>query len=122
MKTRALKKVLVALCCAAVSVSASAAEYLLTVTRPNNLHIIDPAKRAVVRSIAIPGDGVPGSIVVPKDGKIAYVLTNRMESVVGIDLDSGKPVFRADFSTPQRRVKGFFAVAVSEDGRELYVH
>ena len=122
MRTFALRKALVALCCAAASVSACAAEYLLTVTRPNNLHIIDPAKRAVVRSIAIPGDGVPGSIVVPKDGRTAYVLTNRMESVVGIDLDSGKPVFRADFSTPQRRVKGFFAVAVSEDGRELYVH
>jgi quinohemoprotein amine dehydrogenase beta subunit len=113
---------LVALCCAAASASASAAEYLLTVTRPNSLHIIDPARREVVRSIVIPGDGVPGSIVVPKDGKVAYVLTNRMESVVGIDLDSGKPVFRADFSTPERRIKGFFAVAVSEDGRELYVH
>jgi len=56
------------------------------------------------------------------DGKIAYVLTNRFESFVGIDLDSGKQVFRANFSTPQRRVKGFFATAVSADGRELYVH
>lgn len=125
MKTVALRKArmgLVALCCAAASASGLAAEYLLTVTRPNNLHVVDPAKRAVVRSIALPGDGVPGAIAVPKDGKTAYVLTNRMESVVGVDLDSGKTVFRADFSTPERRVKGFFAAAVSEDGRELYVH
>ncbi|MCK9984070.1 MAG: hypothetical protein AzoDbin1_00542 [Azoarcus sp.] len=125
MRMLSIKKapmVIVALCCAAASLPALAAEYLLTVTRPNNLHIVDPAKRAIVRTINLPGDGIPGAIAVPKDGKTAYVLTNRMESVVGVDLDSGKPVFRADFSTPQRRVKGFFAVAVSEDGKELYVH
>ncbi|NMG14687.1 quinohemoprotein amine dehydrogenase subunit beta [Aromatoleum bremense] len=117
-----MKKLLVALCCVAASASAIAAEYLLTVTRPNTLHVIDPAKREVVRSVRIPGDGVPGTITVPKDGKVAYVLTNRMESVVGIDLDTGNQVFRADFSSPGKRIKGFFAAAVSEDGRELYVH
>lgn len=122
MRRLHLKKAFVALCCVAASASALAAEYLLTVTRPNSLHVLDPVKREVVRSIVIPGDGVPGAISVPKDGKIAYVLTNRFESVVGIDLESGKQVFRADFSTPERRVKGFFAAAVSEDGRELYVH
>ncbi|WP_246264130.1 quinohemoprotein amine dehydrogenase subunit beta [Aromatoleum toluvorans] len=113
---------LVVLCCAAASLPAFAKEYLLTVTRPNNLHVVDPEKREVIRTIVLPGDGIPGAISVPKDGKVAYVLTNRMESVVGVDLDTGKPVFRADFSTPQRRVKGFFAVTVSEDGKELYAH
>ncbi|HJV28238.1 MAG TPA: quinohemoprotein amine dehydrogenase subunit beta [Aromatoleum sp.] len=122
MRKLPIKKTLVALCCVAASLPAFAKEYLLTVTRPNNLHVIDPEKREVIRTIVLPGDGIPGAINVPKDGKIAYVLTNRMESVVGVDLDTGKPVFRADFSTPQRRVKGFFAVAVSEDGKELYVH
>ena len=122
MRTLHLWKAFVALCCVAASASALASEYLLTVTRPNNLHILDPVKREVVRSIVIPGDGVPGAISVPKDGKIAYVLTNRFESIVGIDLETGKQIFRANFSTPKRRVKGFFAAAVSEDGRELYVH
>ncbi|WP_041656228.1 quinohemoprotein amine dehydrogenase subunit beta [Azoarcus sp. KH32C] len=122
MRMLPIKKALVVLCCAAASLPAFAKEYLLTVTRPNNLHIVDPEKREVIRTIVLPGDGIPGAISVPKDGKVAYVLTNRMESVVGVDLDTGKPVFRADFSTPQRRVKGFFAVAVSEDGKELYAH
>ena len=117
-----MKKLLVALCCIAASASAVAAEYVLAVTRPNTLQVIDPVKREVVRSIALPGDGVPGTITMPKDGKTIYVLTNRMESVVGVDLESGKQVFRADFATPGRRIKSMFGVAVSEDGSELYVH
>lgn len=117
-----LRKGAVLLALAALSGPAIAAEYLVAVTRPNTLHLIDPAKREVVRSMPIPGDGIPGTITIPKDGRVAYVLTNRMESVAGIDLDTGKQVFRADFSTPGRRIKGFFGAAVSEDGRELYVH
>jgi quinohemoprotein amine dehydrogenase beta subunit len=97
-------------------------DYLLTVSRPNSLHMIDLAARKLVRTYPLPGDGVPGAITVPADGKVAYVLTNHNESVVGIDLDSGKQVFRADMSTPGERVKSMFGTAVSLDGRKLYVY
>lgn len=104
------------------STAAAAADYLLTVTRPNTLHVVDVAARKVARSIGIPGDGIPTGIVLPEDGKTAYVLTNRFESIVGIDLDSGRQVFRADMSEGDLRIKSMFGLAVSRDGRRLYVH
>lgn len=101
---------------------ASAADYLLTASRPNQLHLVDVAARKVSRTYDIPGDGIPVSIAVAKDGKVAYILTNHFESVVGIDLDSGKQVFRADFSDPTTRVKAMFAITVSDDGTRLYAY
>lgn len=102
--------------------AALAGDYLLTGSRPNNLHMLDLATRKVVRTYQIPGDGVPGPISTPADGKVAYVLTNHLESVVGIDLDSGQQVFRADMSTPKERVKSMMGMTVSLDGSKLYVY
>lgn len=102
--------------------SALAGDYLLTGSRPNSLHMIDLAARKVVRTYPLPGEGVPGPISVPADGKIAYVLTNHLESVVGINLDSGQQVFRADMSTPGERVKSMMGMTVSLDGSKLYVY
>jgi quinohemoprotein amine dehydrogenase beta subunit len=102
--------------------TAIASDYLLTVSRPNSLHMIDLAARKLVRTYPLPGEGVPGAITVAADGKIAYVLTNHNESIAGIDLDSGKQVFRADMSKPGERVKSMFGTSVSLDGSKLYVY
>lgn len=110
--------VLLALC----AFSAAAKDFLVVASRPNRLHVIDLAARRVLNTFEIPGKGIASTITLPKDGKVAYVLTNRNESVVGIDLESGKQVFRADMSEPGVRVKSMFAVAVSQDGKELFVH
>ncbi|MDD5247434.1 MAG: quinohemoprotein amine dehydrogenase subunit beta [Rhodocyclaceae bacterium] len=106
-------------CCA---LSAAAKDFLVVVSRPNLLHVIDLAARTTVHSFVIPGDGLPSAVTLPKDGKVAYVLTNRNESISGIDLDSGKEVFRADMSLPGERVKSMMAMVVSDDGKLLYVH
>ena len=100
----------------------AATEYLLAVTRPNTLHVVDVAARKVAHSFPIPGDGVPSGIALADDGKVAYILTNRFESVVGIDLDSGQQVFRTDMSGPDLRVKALMGMSVSRDGKKLYVH
>ncbi len=102
--------------------SALAADFLITGSRPNNLQLIDLAARKLVNNFPMPGDGPPGAIAVPSDGKIAYVLTNHADSIVGIDLDSGKQVFRADMSTTKERVKSMFGLTVSLDGSTLYVY
>lgn len=104
------------------TVAAPAADYLLVASRPNQLHLIDAAARRVVKTIDIPGDGLPATLSVARDGKVAYVLTNRGESVSGIDLESGKEVFRANFSHGNLRVKDMFGMTVSEDGQYLYAH
>jgi quinohemoprotein amine dehydrogenase beta subunit len=71
----------------------------------------------------IPDAGNSVGVIVPSpDGRIAYVLVNRMESIAGIDLTTGKQVFRANLSSPGERVKCMFAFDVTPDGRELIVY
>jgi quinohemoprotein amine dehydrogenase beta subunit len=104
------------------ALTAAAKDFLVVASRPNRLHVIDVAARQVVQTFVIPGNGVVSTISVPRDGKIAYVLTNRNESISGIDLESGKQVFRADMSEKGVRVKSMFSMAVSQDGKQLFVH
>ena len=103
--------------------AASAAEYLLTATRPATLHVVDLSARKVVKSIPIPSEpgAGPTTIMPSPDGKRAYVVVNRWESISGVDLDTGKEVFRADPSTPEERVKIPFASVLSPDGKQLYM-
>ena len=98
----------------------TAKEYILTATLPNTLILIDAAAREVVKTLPIPGRGPPISIVSSPDAKSAYVLTNGMGSISGIDLDSGVEVFRTDFSTAEKRIKQIFAMEISPDGSELF--
>ncbi len=117
-----MKRLIVFFIIMLTSLPAMSADYLLTSSHPNSLYMIDLAARKLARTYVIPGDGPPGAISVPADGKIAYVLTNHYESIVGIDLDSGQQVFRADMSTPEERVKSMFGMTVSLDGSLLYVY
>lgn len=122
---RARSQRLVALVCAlgipACFTPAAAKDYLLAGVKPGKLVLVDAAARKVERTYEL-RDGAPGpaSIAPSPDGKIAYVVVNRWESIVGIDLDGGNEVFRADCSAPPERVKAL-ALEISPDGKELYV-
>lgn len=101
---------------------AQAKEYLLTAAKPNKLVLVDTKARAVEKMIDIPGPGVaPWVVIASPDAKVAYVLTNHNESVVGVDLDTGKEVFRTDLSEGDIRNKIMPAVELSPDGKELFV-
>lgn len=103
----------------------AATDYLVTACRPNLLVVADAKARKVVKTIEIPGTSLgnsPTGVVVSKDGKLAYVIHNRWESVSGFDLDSGKEVFRADLSSGDVRAKAPFAIDLSPDGKELAVY
>jgi len=103
--------------------AAAAHDYLVTVTKPDRLFVIDPAKERVVSEFHIPGAQDYVSIIVPSpDGRIAYVLINKAESIAGIDLRTGREVFRADLVSPGERVQCMFAFAVTPDGKELVVY
>ncbi|MGQ7248252.1 quinohemoprotein amine dehydrogenase subunit beta [Halomonas sp. V046] len=95
-------------------------EYLVTMTRPNRLHLIDPEAREVVRTCEIDGAFGSGTIQLSPDDRIAYVLHNRWEDVVGVDLRNCEVVFRANQSSPGERVKSMASVALSPDGSRLY--
>ena len=103
---------------------ASAKDMMVTAIHPNNLILIDLAARKVVRNYEIPGRGYAQTINVSPDGKVAYILTGGWGIISGINLDSGKEVFRADMSKPVelgklQRVK-VVSFVVSRDGKELF--
>lgn len=126
MNRRAIIKTLAMAAVAAIlplmlPIHAAAKEYLITGTKPNLLFLIDLQARKVVRQYKIPKDGPPFSISVSPDGKIAYVVTNHWGAVSGIDLDTGKEVFRAELKAGQELVKSLGGITLSRDGRELFV-
>lgn len=122
MRPTAALPALVAAVLIALPVAAAAKDYLLTATKPDRLVLVDPAARKVERTFTL-RDGAPGpGLIAPSpDGRVAYVVVNRWESITGIDLDSGKEVFRADLSAPPERSKAV-AIEVSPDGKELFVY
>lgn len=99
-----------------------AKDYLLTGVKPDKLVLVDPAARKVERFYTIP-EAAPGPVTITPspDGKIAYMMVNRWESISGIDLDSGKEVFRADLSGGDERAKVMFGMDISPDGKQLAV-
>ncbi|MDH3593921.1 MAG: quinohemoprotein amine dehydrogenase subunit beta [Rhodospirillales bacterium] len=123
-KKSALLGVLLALAVAPAAVpgAADAKDILLTGVKPDKIVMVDVKAREVIKTLEIP-NAAPGNLTITPspDGKIAYTIVNRWESVSGIDLDSGKEVFRADFSSGKTRVKAMFAMDISPDGKELFV-
>jgi quinohemoprotein amine dehydrogenase beta subunit len=102
----------------------AAKDYIVSAARPNLLFVVDAKERKVVKSHAIPNTSMgnsPTAVVPSRDGKVAYVIHNRWETVSGIDLDSGKEVFRAELSSGDIRAKAPFAMDLSPDGKELAV-
>lgn len=95
-------------------------EYLLTVTRPGQLHVMDMTSHAILRSCDIPGKFGSGAMTVSPDGRVAYVLSNMWEDVYGIDISDCRIVFSAVQSSDDIKVKSFQSIAVSTDGTELY--
>ncbi|MGO9991431.1 MAG: quinohemoprotein amine dehydrogenase subunit beta [Steroidobacteraceae bacterium] len=115
--------------CAALAVfsfatsRAAAGDLIITGAKPDRLFIIDAPTRSVRSEIRIPGaNDFVSVILISPDQKLAYVLVDRMERVVGIDLATGAEFFRADLSTPDERIKSFFSLALTPDGKELIVY
>ncbi len=100
-----------------------AGDLLLTGTKPDRLFVIDATSRSIRAEHRVPGaDGQIFTTVLSPDERTAYILVAKMERVVGVDIASGREVFRADLSNAQEQVKCFFALSVSGDGKELIVY
>jgi quinohemoprotein amine dehydrogenase beta subunit len=97
-------------------------DYIVTGAKPDHLFVIDPAKQSIVGDFHIPEAHDWVSTIVPSpDSKVAYVLTNNMESISGIELSTGQQVFRANLSSGDERVTCFYSFDVTPDGKELIV-
>lgn len=97
-------------------------EYLVAINHPHNLHVVDLGTETVYKTCDLPGGFGPGVAQISPDHQTAYVLTNRFGSVYGVDLDTCELNFRAEMSLhPDERAKSIFSVALSVDGKQLYV-
>jgi quinohemoprotein amine dehydrogenase beta subunit len=102
---------------------ALAGDLIVTGAKPDHLFIIDAATRSVRAEHHIAGaNGLISVILISPDQKKAYVLVDRMERVVGIELATGREFFRADLSSGDERVKCFMSLALTSDGKELVVY
>lgn len=63
---------------------------------------------------------MPSIITMSPDGKIAYMLVNRWQDVVGIDITTCEKVFFAKQSEGDVVRRSIGSIAVSRDGAELY--
>ncbi|WP_413206327.1 quinohemoprotein amine dehydrogenase subunit beta [Rhodospirillum sp. A1_3_36] len=103
--------------------AALAKDYILTAAKPDKLVIVDPDAMAITKTIPLKDGGpMPMNIVPTADGKMAYVLINKWETIVGIDLDSGAEIMRLNLSDDTTRVKAMFGVDLSPDGTTLAVN
>ncbi len=100
---------------------AYAKDYLVTMSKPNNLYLIDAETQKVVNECKLEeGEMNPGIIVMSPDNKIAYVLSGLWSDIYGIDIDSCEIVFSAHQSTYNIRAKSIGSFTVSKDGTQLY--
>ncbi len=107
----------------ALAASAHAAEkdYILTAANPNKLYLIDLKRRAVARAYDLPDPAVGPSFIEPSpDGRIAYVVANQARDIIGIELISGKEVFRAHMPQVKNERVVNFGLTVSPDGAKIY--
>lgn len=106
-----------------VTSTAKAKDLIITGAKPDKLFVIDASTRTIRAEHHIPGaNGLVYTILISPDAHTAYALVDKMERVVGIDLVTGREVFRADLSSSSERVKSFFAMALTPDGKELIVY
>ncbi|MBA4502659.1 quinohemoprotein amine dehydrogenase subunit beta [Marinobacterium marinum] len=95
-------------------------EYLLTVTRPNQLHVVDMSTNTIARTCDIPGPFGTGSIALSPDNTHAYVLSNGTKDVYGFDIRNCEITFKAEQSSRTEQVITMQSITVSADGTELY--
>ena len=109
-------------CWGAVASAHASQDFIVTAAKPGHLFVIDPRQAKVVSDFTIPDANDYTSYITPSpDGRVAYVIVDRGSSIAGIDLRTGRQVFRANLSSPSERVicMGF---DVTPDGRELIAY
>jgi quinohemoprotein amine dehydrogenase beta subunit len=98
-----------------------AKDYILAVSKPNNLHLVDPESATVINTCALVGRGSAIAISPsPADTSIAYVLTNGWGEIVGVNIDTCETVFHAVLSQGNTRARSIAGMTVSNDGKEIY--
>jgi quinohemoprotein amine dehydrogenase beta subunit len=118
--TRIIALAALGLAAAAADAPAFAKDYLVTTARPDSLYVFDAAARKLERECPLDVHIMPSVITMSPDGRIAYLLVNRWQDVVGIDITTCEKVFFAEQSEGEVVRRSIGSIAVSKDGSELY--
>lgn len=97
-----------------------AGDLLVTVARPSNLYVFDAETRSLKKDCDLGANVTPGVIAMSPDNSIAYVLLNRWEDVVGVNIETCEKVFQAAQSSGDVTRRSIASLAVSKDGSEVY--
>lgn len=102
---------------------AMAKDYLAAAAHPDQVVIIDTEKYAIEKVLHVEKSG-PTPIVpaISPDAKYVYVLANGSESIVKIDMATGKNIAHLDMSTYDTQVKAVWGMTLSPDGKTLAVY
>ena len=108
---------------AARTSAAGAGDMMVVANRPNYLHLVDLSARKVERTCELPGHASPATLAMSPDHSVAYVLGAPLGgNVWGVRLADCAVVFRAAQSQGNERVATMGGIAVSPDGKHLYLH
>ncbi len=113
--------VLAAALVGALAAPAAAKDYLVTISKPGNLYVIDAADRSVTKECKLDFNVIPGIFVMSPDNTTAYILADRWGGVFGVNIDTCETVFSASQSSSDVRGRVVGSIAVSKDGKEVYV-
>ncbi|AXX89092.1 quinohemoprotein amine dehydrogenase subunit beta [Arcobacter suis] len=94
--------------------------YLVTVTRPNNIVLVDLEKNEMINECKIDEAFSPGAIVLSPNNKVAFVLGEYGEEIGGYEIETCKKVFHTSLTQGNIRAKSLFGLSVNEDGTKVY--
>lgn len=95
-------------------------DYLATVSRTNELHIIDGKTDKLYKTCKLQGNYMSGGMIISPDGTKAYVLQDNWGAIYGYDMNSCENFFTAKLSYDNVRAMSIFSFTLSKDGTKLY--
>jgi quinohemoprotein amine dehydrogenase beta subunit len=95
-------------------------DYLATVSKTNDLHIIDGKTEELYKSCKLKGSYISGGLIISPDGNTAFVLQNNWGAIYGYDMNTCENTFRAKLSYDNVRAMSIFSFTLSKDGKKLY--
>lgn len=96
-------------------------DYLATVSRKNELHIVDTTTNKLYKTCKLQGSYMSGGMIISPKGDTAYILQDNWGAVYGYDLNSCENTFIAKFSQESNvREMSIFSFTLSPDGKKLY--
>ncbi|ULE33593.1 Ig-like domain-containing protein [Mycobacterium sp. IDR2000157661] len=102
------------------SVAVHTSRAVVTNQGGNSVSIINTATGAVIGTVSLPAGGAPTSVVIGKDGTVAYVASNN-DTISVIDLTAPVPAVVRTLVADSVPEAGIQTLVLSADGNRLYV-